>query len=152
MGAVDSIGFGAEDDIVPRCAPRGLFGDLGILHSIFVEKAFFLGDDQRRRIRQSNIAEDDLADLRAARRGENARGKSAPGGRGHQASTRAEEPAAGQTSLDRRTDFFAADRRWVAHETLRGKNEKTPRFVTPFRACESAALLSAGSTVGHGLS
>ena len=49
--------FAAENEVVARRAPRGLLEDLDVGQAVFGEDAFLLGDDQRRRVGQRDVAE-----------------------------------------------------------------------------------------------
>ncbi len=45
--AVDAARVRTEHDVVARCAPRCLLGDVGVGDAVFVEEFLFLGDDER---------------------------------------------------------------------------------------------------------
>jgi hypothetical protein len=67
MRAVDAVAFRAEHEVVARRAPRGLLHDLDVRHAVFLEDAFLLGDEQRRRVGERDEAEIGLGGLGTGR-------------------------------------------------------------------------------------
>ena len=57
MRAVDAIALRAQHQIVARGTPGGLLDDLDVGHAVLGEDALLLGNEQRRGIRQSDVAE-----------------------------------------------------------------------------------------------
>ncbi len=65
MRAVDAVAGAAEHEIVARRAPGRLFRHLDVGQAVLGEETLLLGDDQRRRVGERDIAERRLCGLQA---------------------------------------------------------------------------------------
>ncbi len=72
MRSVNAVGSPAENQIVTRRTPGGLLCHVDFGKAVLFEEALFLGDDERRCIRQGDEAELDADYLRRGGSGESA--------------------------------------------------------------------------------